>query len=322
MQIFNNMKTIITPIVILATLSLSMPACSILKSGKDNSIKGSSATTIEKPVVVTGEVVGAESKEPMVGSQQGVEAPVVRQNNKAVAESLAGEWKIIKVGSTTIDRDEDMPYINFDAAKGQFYANNGCNTLNGSFTATSDNELEFYGVLSTMKYCGDVKYDTEINMIIADNKPSKFALKTKGSESFLDIYDVQGNVAMTLRRGDISFLNGHWQIKAINGLEKMEAVADVFFDLAELKLHGNTGCNYFNGDIYLDHRRSNAVDFSNMGVTRMACPHAGQESAILVALEQSASAINNGNDHVTLVDADGKALMTLERLPMDKSIEE
>lgn len=316
------MKQIITPIIILATLSFSMPGCSLLKQGKDNSIKGSSATTIEAPSTSTGDTADAPEVAPGSESAPSAEAPVVRQHSKKAAEKLVGEWKIVQVGTTAIDRDEDMPYINFDAADGRFYANNGCNTLNGSFTVTDDNVLQFYGVLSTMKYCADVRFDTEINMIIADNKPSKFKVKASGSESFMEIYNAQGQVAMKLRRGDLSFLNGHWQVKSVAGLDKLVEPADIFFDLAELKLHGNTGCNYFNGDIYLDHRRGNAVDFSNMGVTRMACPNAAQESAILVALEQSASATNNGNDHVTLLDADGKQLMSLERLPMDKGIDE
>lgn len=316
------MKQIISPIIILATLAVTVPGCSLLKQGKDNSIKGSSGTTVVAPSTSTGDVIDAPEAELDADSAPSADAPVVRQHSKKAAEKLAGEWKIIQVGNTLIDRDEDMPYINFEAASGRFYANNGCNTLNGSFTVTDDNVLQFYGVLSTMKYCGDVRFDTDINMIIADNKPSKFKVKTSGSESFMDIYNAQGLVAMKLRRGDLSFLNGHWQVKSVAGLDKLAEPADIFFDLAELKLHGNTGCNYFNGDIYLDHRRVNAVDFSNMGVTRMACPNAAQESAILVALEQSASATNNGNDHVTLVDADGKALMTLERLPMDKGIDE
>ena len=311
------MKHIITPIVIASALAVTASGCSLLKSGKENRVKGSSATLVVYPSTVGGDNVQAGESE----SQPSAASTAAKQSSEAAAR-LAGEWTIVQVGTTTIDRDEDMPYINFVPATGQFYANNGCNTLNGSYTVSDDNVLQFYGVLSTMKYCADVKFDTEINMIIADNKPSKFAFNTVGSESFIDILDAQGRTVMKLRRGDLAFLNGHWEVKSISGIDKLEAPADIFFDVAELKLHGNTGCNYFNGTMYLDHRLSNAVDFSNIGITRMACPYSAQETAMLVALEQTASVINGGGDRVMLLDSEGKQLMTLERIPMDKSLED
>lgn len=311
------MKQIITSIAVASALALTASGCSLLQSGKEDGVRGSSATLVIYP-----STVGADNSSASVTQTLPSAAPADKKQSPEASSRIAGEWTIVQVGSTSIDRDEDMPYINFVPETGQFYANNGCNTLNGSYTVSSDDVLQFYGVLSTMKYCADVKFDTEINMIITDNKPSKFTCTTVGSESFIDILDAQGRSVMKLRRGDLSFLNGHWEVKSISGLEKLEAPADIFFDVAELKLHGNTGCNYFNGDMYLDHRRSNAVDFSNMGITRMACPYTAQETAMLVALEQTASVINGGCDQVMLLDADGKQLMTLHRIPMDKSVDD
>ena len=122
---------------------------------------------------------------------------------------------------------------------------------------------------------------------------------------------------MRLRRGDLSFLNGNWAVEAINGLDQLEVEATLFIDIDQHRIHGNTGCNYFNGDIYLDHRIGNAVDFSNLGITRMACPHAAQESAMLVALEQAYTAMPQGHDRVVILDDQGIAQLTLSRLPLD-----
>ncbi len=82
---------------------------------------------------------------------------------------------------------------------------------------------------------------------------------------------------MTLRRHNMEFLNGNWRVTAIDGQPIDDEEANVFIDIAELKIHGNTGCNYFNGAIYIDPARTNAIDFSDMGVTRMACHKAEQE---------------------------------------------
>ena len=61
--------------------------------------------------------------------------------------------------------------------------------------------------------------------------------------------------------------------------------------------------------------RSNAVDFSKMGLTRMACPKADQERRIMVGLEQAASAIAGKKENtVLLLDAKGKEVMTLKRI--------
>ncbi len=231
----------------------------------------------------------------------------------ALAKAINGEWQITMVGKNPIDRDEDMPYIVFDTEQASFYANNGCNTLNGAFTLTPDSVLTFHNVLSTMRLCQDAAFEHEINVIIADGHPSPIRLSNVGSESYLDFVTGSGKLLMRLRRGNLDFLNGNWDVESIAGLDHLDVPANVFFDLGELKLHGNTGCNYVNGTIYLDHRRSNAVDFSNMITTRMACPYNDQQTAMLVALEQTETALSDGAGKVMFLDENGRNLMTLRR---------
>ena len=57
-----------------------------------------------------------------------------------------------------------------------------------------------------------------------------------------------------------------------------------------------------------------------MGVTRMACPYTTQETALLVALEETASALSGGKDSAMLMAADGRELLTLRRI--DDSVTE
>ena len=253
--------------------------------------------------------------------EQPVEAPESQLTAPAdlpdteIAREIAGEWLIISVGDTTIDRDEDMPYIIFEPSSGMFYAYNGCNNLSGSFSLSDNDQLILGPGPSTMKYCADVEFDHQINVVFG-TEDIHLKISHNGPETFLDVCN-NNHSLMRLRRGDLSFLNGNWAVEAINGLDQLEVEATIFIDIDQLRIHGNTGCNYFNGAIYLDHRVGNAVDFSNLGVTRMACPHAAQETAMLLALEQAYTAAPQGKDNVVILDDQGIALITLRRLPLD-----
>ena len=224
-------------------------------------------------------------------------------------EALAGEWTIVGVGKTSITDREEMPYITFD--NGKIYASNGCNVLNGGY-ALNNGRLSFSKMASTMRYCPDVPFEHDINVVIADGTSYPVRIERVGHESYLYLLDGAGRKLMTTRRHNMGFLNGQWLVTSIDGNPVDDEECNIFFDIAEGKVHGNTGCNYFNGDIYINSDRSNALELSNMGVTRMACPKTAQETAMLVALEQTASAIQGSDRQVMLLDKNGKKLITLK----------
>lgn len=236
---------------------------------------------------------------------------------KITIESLNGEWLITALGSTTIPASDEMPYIIFDT-EGKFYSSNGCNILNGAYSLEKGNVLKFSSVLSTMKYCPEATYDTKINSILNDEKGVSVNIKRIGQESYLNFLNSAGSIIMTARRHNMEFLNGQWQIVAINGNEIDNEEVNIFFDIPQLKVHGNTGCNYFNGQIYINPSKSNAIDISNMAVTRMACPNQEVEDAMLLALEQVSTAIKNNDNHVILLDAGGKEQLVLKKINIEK----
>lgn len=300
-----------------------LASCSVLQKPQ----KTAKLPIIDKKETVTTPVVKQDTvlsraEEPTASATapvQPVHPPVAAITMQtALARNLGGEWQIIQVGPTTIDRDEDMPYLIFEPSSAQFYGNNGCNTLNGAYAVTDKDEITFYNVLSTMRLCPDTPFDNQINTIVADGVTTRLKMTEIGQETFVDFLGEGGKSIMRMRRGNLDFLNGNWDVVSITGLKKLEVPADIFFDLKELKLHGNTGCNFVNGDIYLDHRRPGAVDFSNMATTRMACPYTDQQTAMLVNLEEATTAISDGQDKVMLLNADGKPLMTLRRAEPNK----
>lgn len=226
------------------------------------------------------------------------------------AEQLSGEWTIVSVNGKTVGEREEMPYLAFD--NGRLYGNNGCNVLNGSYSL-ADGKITFKQIATTMRFCPDADFEHEINLALKEGSPVAIGIESLGHESYITLYGAGGHKMLTARRHNMGFLNGQWRVTSINGTAIDDEECNIFFDVAEGKVHGNTGCNYFNGSLFISPDRSNAIEMSNMGVTRMACPKTQQETAMLVALEETASAIQGAEGRVMLLDKNGKQLITLLR---------
>jgi heat shock protein HslJ len=284
-------------------------SCNLFKS---SSVSGSEATeTADASTGATTVNTAKTTETKKVEAKTSTQHKVV---SAKVANDIEGEWYIQSVGKNKIEQDEDMPYIVFETETGRFYANNGCKTLNGSFSVSADNEITFSNVLSTMQLCPDVKYDSDINAVLADGVTVSASLVQMGGDSYIHFTGSKSQNLMKLRRHSLGFLNGNWQVISINGSKLSDDDATIFFDIAELKIHGNTGCNYFNGEIYIYPNKANAIDFSKMGVTRMACPKTAQETAMLVALEQTQTVVKSDKGHAILLDSTGKEVMKLKKL--------
>lgn len=316
-----KLKYIIYPLLCMTVVSIS--SCSVLNQSKNNNISGSQATTTAsnkttKPSSSKPAQAKPTTNAPVNKSENKSEKKSPNKTNAKIATQLSGEWLIINAAGKAIPTSDEMPYITFDGNDGRFYSSNGCNIINGGYSVDAEGAVSFSNVLSTMKYCGDLGYDTDIMTVFSAQTPLKVKIENIGHESYLRFYNAKGSEIMTGRKHNMDFLNGNWQIVSVNGKNLDDEDATLFIDINELKIHGNTGCNYFNGEVFINPDKSNAIDFSKMGVTRMACPKMEQESAIILALEQTAAAINGENGKVMLIDASGKELMTLKSIPVSK----
>lgn len=233
-----------------------------------------------------------------------------------ISDMLNGEWIIVSAGGKSIETIDEMPYLTFEKSTGKFYASNGCNVLNGTFTLDDGNIIKFGNVLSTMKMCPETDYEGPITSALSGAESVVAKISELGHESYLTISNTKGTDLLIARKHNMEFLNGNWQIVSVSGKKIESEDATLFIDIAELKVHGNTGCNFFNGQLFINPDKSNAIDFSNLATTRMACPNMDQESAILLALEDAASAIQGSEGRVMLLSTTGKELMTLKPLPI------
>jgi heat shock protein HslJ len=233
-------------------------------------------------------------------------------HSQNLSTAIGGEWIITSVGTQDIPAMDEMPYLNF--SNGQLYASTGCNVLNGKYAIEGNDRIKFSDMLSTMKYCPDVEFESLITATVKDGNTVYASIKRTGSDSFLYLTDKTGAKLMTLRRHNMEFLNGQWNVIRIGNTEINDEEVNLFFDIPELKVHGNTGCNFFNGEIYIDYNVNYSLNFGNMGVTRMACQNSDRETKMLVALEETASCHPGKNNTAILYNNAGKALMTIKRV--------
>lgn len=297
------MKT--SHLILLSAALLAASSCSLLKP--KNSTAPSEAPT-----------VGAVTGRPVAGTRTPLPAPPKIAGERPDQATLCGgRWLIAAVDAHTIVAEDDAPYIDFEQGSGRFYGSDGCNILNGDYLLRSDGSMVFSHVLSTMKYCPDEEYSALIGRYINDESRLYVDTKRIGQDTYLYLRSADDKVVMTLRRHNMEFLNGNWQVTSIDGRPIDDEECNIFFDIPELKVHGNTGCNFFNGTIYIDPNRSNALDLSNMATTRMACNKGDQEMRMMVALESTSTAIAGNQDNtVLLLNAAGKEMMTLKRIPV------
>ena len=80
---------------------------------------------------------------------------------------------------------------------------------------------------------------------------------------------------------DFDFLNGAWNVIEIAGQQIDNQDMQLVFDIAEMKVHGNTGCNILNGSLETDLETANTISFQGIATTRMACPDASNETSLL-----------------------------------------
>lgn len=277
----------LTPIIIVAAAAAVLSGCSVMKKNKNTAASAPQQTEQT-----------AESKtKPAAGIS---------------TEMLSGEWTIMKVKGQDVPQEDRMPYINFDVSTGRFYASNGCNTINGSFSLKGS-KLQFSQVASTLMLCDNIPFEHEISVLLGGEAAPSVAIRNVGHESYLSLTDNATGLSLEARRHNMEFLNGQWRIAQINGKDINDEEANIFIDLGEMKVHGNTGCNFFNGEIYIDPAKSNSVEFGKMGLTRMACPKYNQEQAMMLALEETTSAIRGNNNRVMLLKADGTPVIVLEK---------
>ncbi|MFG6381730.1 MAG: META domain-containing protein [Muribaculum sp.] len=247
-----------------------------------------------------------------------VKSPVSTGSQASVpVENLGGEWTIYTVGGNKVT-GENRPYINFSMDDHRIYGSNGCNIINGDFATPSGTSLKISNVISTMMACPDAKFEQAINKGL--DAVRSYSLVKKGHEFYLDLKNSNGVTVMTLRKHNMDFLNGTWEVKSINGKEYNNPDMEMVIDIQEQKLHGNSGCNIMNGSLSINPDKSNSIQFLDIATTRMMCPEANMkaETALLVALESVEYAKKGKNDTVIMSDKNDQPIIILKKVDVNR----
>lgn len=226
---------------------------------------------------------------------------------------VTGDWTVEEVnGEPAVG--ETTPYLKFVPSEKRIYGNNGCNTLNASYEYNQQEKtLTFSNMASTMRMCGTPGItDLDINAALANT--TNYSWDHLEDEYYLYFRDSNGVVLMKLMHQNFDFLNGTWQVVAIEDEPVDNPEMRLVIDVEGGKIHGNTGCNILNGTMDIDMETANTLSFQDIVTTRMACPDATEQTRMIVALEDAAHAKPLDSNRVLLLNLLRKPVLTLKRI--------
>lgn len=225
---------------------------------------------------------------------------------------VKGDWAIETVnGKPAIG--EKAPFLKFVPNEGKVYGNNGCNVINAEYKYNStDSTISFSYLSSTMRLCHKEGItDMEINLALDATR--YYSWQLNGDNYYLTFYNEDHKPVMSLMHQNFQFLNGTWSVKEISREEVNIPKMKLVIDVEEGKLHGNTGCNVFNGILEINMNSANSISFQAISKTLMLCPDENYETQLMVALEEAMRAKPLKGDRVELLDSQEKPVLVLER---------
>lgn len=290
-----------------------------------------------RSITGSGEDAVSVNPEAQLPQQTGAEIPArdltALQTETLINSVIYGKWTVADAGGKEVAPaadGEERPYVTFDStATNPFilkvYAFTGCNTLNGRVALTSEGRLAKMGEFaSTLRMCPDAQAEPAI--INAFNTVARYRIEHIAGSYILYFYNAEGANTMVLRKSDMGFIDGAWNVDRINPIDikpdDMPEPMRLVFDMTEGRLHGNTGCNVLNATLATNINVRNSLTITNPATTRMACPNAGLEQQLVNALAKVAKAEKGRRGTVNLLDAAGNTVITLSPANLDPSAEE
>ena len=225
---------------------------------------------------------------------------------------VKGDWAIESVrGKKAVG--ETAPFLKFVPETGKVYGNNGCNTLNADYKYDAKKKtISFDYMATTMRLCAQEGLtDFDINSALGATK--YYEVSSEGNNYYLTFYNESHGEEMKLMHQNFEFLNGTWRVAKINNEPVDNPDVKLVIDVDEGKVHGNTGCNIFNGAFETDMEHPNSISFSSIALTRMMCPDIKYENVYMVALEEAASANPVSSNEVVLYNDQKEPVLTLVR---------
>ena len=295
--------------------ALMLSSCGIFQ--KNTTVVTTADSTAQSETVVkpsTNKVAKKSKKQKSkVDTKKAVTTQLAQQAVVISNEVLDGEWTVSRVNGEKVTGDE-RPYIYFETAQSRFYGSGGCNLINGDYVI-DQNKIEFTNMLSTQRMCDNAPFEYQINYGLS--QVATYNVSHEGNETYLSLYDKYNVKVLELRKHNMDFINGAWQIIEV-GKEKCDDESlRLVIDIPELRIHGNAGCNIVNGQLLIDSDKSYSIQFMQLITTMKSCPDQEREMAILLALEEVEQACPENENVVILADKNGKKLLKLKKIVIE-----
>ena len=228
-------------------------------------------------------------------------------------KQLYGEWTVETVRKKAFVSDE-RAYIYLDFNNHQFYGNNGCNVINGTFTQKGNN-ISFKDVITTMMECPN---NNGRNLLKTLNEVQKFQVTTLYNIERLELQNSKGTQLMVLKRQNLDVLNGAWVVKEMENENVLSKNIRIVIDVNMLTLHANTGCNIINGIVTLDPSKDFAIQFEDLRSSGNKCESIDIETDCLLALENTESYKRINDNEYAFLAGDGASMMVITRLDLKR----
>ena len=228
------------------------------------------------------------------------------------AQQLYGEWEIESMKKKAVSTQE-RAYIYLDFNANKIYGNNGCNAINGDFTLNGKN-LTFSHMISTSEQCYGPTQERTIMRAFSDTRG--FQLTQLYNMQYLHLTNAKGQELMTLRRQNLDFLNGPWQLKELNGENIMDKDVKVVIDIPMLTINALTSCNVINGIVHIDPSKHYDVQFEDLQSSHFMCPDIQLETDVLIGLEETTTCKAINSNEMALLDNKGNIILRLVKIDL------
>ncbi len=169
-------------------------------------------------------------------------------NTQVSGSRIYGEWIILSANGRDMNLRDSAPYIDINASDGKIYGDVGGNVVNACFEIPERGHISVSEIEMTHLPSAYIREEDDIKTGLGD-ACSYTITKKKNDIYYLDLLDKRGNIVVHAKRHNADVMTGMWRIDKINGNEIEDSNLEIVVDVPEVKIHGKTGCNIFNGDI-------------------------------------------------------------------------
>lgn len=232
--------------------------------------------------------------------------------NVTDVQALDGEWNIVSVEGKPVVLTEGMeiPVIKFDTADGTISGNLSCNRMMGTFDVKAKpGTIDLSGIGATKMLCPDMT--VEDNILSAFGKVTGYEL---APDSTMLLIDAEKAPVITLERPTAPELQGQYNVIAvadnvIGATDETESEPVVLtVDPAQGSFGCTTDCNMLMGKFTAT---DSGISFTDIAMTRMACPEAPVQDALVATLPLIKTAGNLANGNIGLYDENGDLMIIL-----------